>query len=392
MEINLSTFSQVLQENILPFWTQKMVDDKRGGFIGQIDGEDKRHEDADKSIILNTRILWSFSAVYQHLQEDQYKQLAKRAFDYLLQHFIDHEHGGVFWMVDAQGKVKDPKKQVYAQAFMIYALTEYYKITQEDKALELSIALFKLIEKYSFDTQHNGYLEAFDQQWQLLEDLRLSDKDANEKKTMNTHLHVLEAYTNLYRFWKDESLHQSLKNLIELFLDKFIDDKGHFKLFFDEKWESKTDKISYGHDIEGSWLLYEAAEVLDDQPLLEKVKKVSVEMADVFIDEGISPENGVYNDSENGVYEDEFHWWPQAEAMVGLVNAWQLTGNEHYLEVTAGIWEFTQKKMIDWKNGEWYWGINSKGEILKEEDKAGPWKCPYHNSRALLEVIQRLGK
>lgn len=392
MKINLSSFSQVLKENILPFWTQKMVDDKRGGFIGQIDGEDKRHENADKSIILNTRILWSFSAVYLHLQEDQYKQLAKRSFDYLLQHFVDHEYGGVYWMLDAQGKVKDPKKQVYAQSFMIYALTEYYKITQENRALELSIALFKLIEKYSLDTQHNGYLEAFDQQWQLLEDLRLSDKDANEKKTMNTHLHVLEAYTNLYRIWKDESLHQALKNLIELFLDKFIDDKGHFKLFFDEIWESKTDKISYGHDIEGSWLLYEAAEVLDDQPLLEKVKKVSVEMADVFIDEGISPENGVYNDSENGVYEDEFHWWPQAEAMVGLVNAWQLTGNEHYLEVTAGIWEFTQKKMIDWKNGEWYWGINSKGEILKEEDKAGPWKCPYHNSRALLEVIQRLGK
>lgn len=392
MTIDLVDFSKVLKENILPFWTQKMVDDKNGGFIGQIDGAGKRHENADKSIILNTRILWSFSAVYQHLKEDQYKQLAKRSFDYLLQHFVDHEYGGVYWMVDAQGKVKDPKKQIYAQAFMIYALTEYYKITQEDKALELSIALFKLIEKHSLDIQHKGYLEAFDRQWQLLEDLRLSDKDANEKKTMNTHLHVLEAYTNLYRLWKHESLRQALKNLIKLFLEKFIDDHGHFKLFFDETWQSKTDKISYGHDIEGSWLLYEAAEVLGDQALLEEVKTASLKMADVFIKEGISPEHAVYNESDNGIYEEELHWWPQAEAMVGLVNAWQLTGKEHYLEVTARIWEFTKKNLIDWKTGEWHWGINTKGEILASEDKAGPWKCPYHNSRALLEVIQRLHK
>lgn len=390
MKEQVSELAQVLKENILPYWTEKMVDDEQGGFVGQIDGNEQRNAHADKSIILNTRILWTFSAVYLHLKEDRYKQMAKRAFDYLIEKFVDEQDGGVYWMVDAQGRVKDSKKQVYAQAFMIYALSEYYKISKEEKALTLSIELFELLEKHSLDQEYNGYLEAFDQKWQLLDDLRLSDKDANEKKTMNTHLHVLEAYTNLYRLWKDDALKQALKNLIELFLDRFIDEHGHFLLFFDEKWNSKSKKISYGHDIEGSWLLYEAAEVLGDEALLEKVKATSLKMADVFIKEGISPEHGVYNDSEDGVYEEEFHWWPQAEAMVGLVNAWQLTGKSIYLEETAKIWGFTKDNIIDWKNGEWYWGISKEGKVLTHEDKAGPWKCPYHNGRALIEVIQRL--
>src|SRR5699024_3872193 len=147
-----------------------------------------------------------------------------------------------------------------------------------------------------------------------------------------------------YRLWKDPSLHEALKNLIIVFLDKFIDSKSHFKLFFDETWQSKTEKISYGHDSEGSWLLFEAAEVLGDQPLLKKVKTASVQMAKVFVEEGLSPENAVYNESEDGHFEEEFHWWPQAEAMVGLVNAWQLTGDEYYLKTMAKIWAFTKER------------------------------------------------
>lgn len=390
MKEQVSELAQVLKENILPYWMDKMVDNEQGGFIGQIDGNEQRNVQADKSIILNTRILWTFSAVYQQLKDDRYKQMAERAFDYLVKKFVDDQYGGVYWMLDAQGNVKDGKKQVYAQAFMIYALSEYYKISKDEKALTLSLALFELLERYSLDKENNGYLEAFDRQWQLLEDLRLSEKDANEKKTMNTHLHVLEAYTNLYRLWKGDALNKSLKNLIELFLERFIDDNGHFLLFFDEEWNSKSNKVSYGHDIEGSWLLYEAAEVLGDEALLEKVKAASLKMADVFISEGISPEHAVYNESEDGIFEDEFHWWPQAEAMVGLVNAWQLTGKSIYLEETVKIWAFTKDNIIDWENGEWYWGISKNGAVLRNEDKAGPWKCPYHNGRALLEVMHRL--
>lgn len=386
----VAEFIAVLKDNILPFWINKMPDHDGEGFIGRIDGKNWRDCSADRSLILNSRILWTFSAVYQQLPELQYKRLAKRAFDYLLKYFLDKRYGGVYWTVDAEGNVRDPKKQIYAQAFMIYALSEYYKISEDPKALETAVSIFKLIERYSLDVDRNGYLEAFDQQWNLLEDLRLSDKDANEKKTLNTHLHILEAYTNLFRIWPSKELHEALKNLIYLFKDQFIDSQGHFKLFFDEEWKSKSTKISYGHDIEGSWLLYEAAVVLGDESVIKEIKEPVLLMVDAFMKEGLSADFAVYNESEDGIYDPEFHWWPQAEAMVGLVNAWHLTGENHYLECMSRIWKFTNDQLIDWVNGEWFWGVDAEGNILKNEDKAGPWKCPYHNSRALLELINRL--
>lgn len=385
----IEEMSQVLRENIWPFWTEKMPDQQRGGFIGQIDGKNTPMPDADKSVILNTRILWSLSTAFRFTQDIKYKLQAARAYEYLVNYFVDVENGGVYWMVSKEGKAVDSKKQIYAQAFMIYALTAYYEITREEKVLDLAIGIFKLIEAYSLDKENNGYLEAYSHDWQLLDDLRLSDKDANEKKTMNTHLHILEAYTTLYRLWPGQALKNSLKNLIGLFLSKFIDAQGHFKLFFDEHWVSKSAKISYGHDIEGSWLLYEAATALGDAAVLEKVRSVCILMTDTFINEGLDARSAVYNESEDGVYDYEFHWWPQAEALVGLINAWQITGEEQYLEILKGVWEFTKAEIIDWENGEWFWGIDSEGKVMDHEDKAGPWKCPYHNSRALIEVVER---
>lgn len=390
LQKDIAEFTDVLENNILAFWSAEMTDHNGEGFIGRIDGENNKHPDADRSVILNTRILWTFSAAWQHFRDEQYLQLAGRAFDYLLKYFYDKRHGGVYWAVDAHGKVTEPKKQIYAQAFMIYALSEYCRVSHDTRALELAVSIFSLIERYSFDRKQNGYLEAFDQEWNLLEDLRLSDKDANEKKTLNTHLHILEAYTNLFRIWPSSSLYDALKNLIQLFRDRFINDQGHFKLFFDENWNSRSDKISYGHDIEGSWLLYEAAEVLGDRALLAEIRQPVLLMADTFVQEGLRKDGGVFNDSEHGQYDGEIHWWPQAEAMVGLANAWQLTGEPHYLDLLSQVWQFTKEHIIDQENGEWFWGIDAAGQVLKNEDKAGPWKCPYHNSRALLELIKRL--
>lgn len=383
-----------LTQNILPYWMHKMKDDANGGFYGRRDGFDVLEDQADKAIILNTRILWTFSHAIRRAGDVPdllaYRAMADRAYKYINEYFIDKNHGGVFWMVDYKGNPVSTKKQIYAQAFAIYAFSEYYLATGEQAAFMKAIELYTLIEQHSFDTTHNGYLEAFDLQWNLLEDLRLSDKDANEKKTMNTHLHVLEAYTNLYRCWKDAGLKRQLTNLIHLFLDKIID-QNHFQLFFDEQWNVKSKTVSFGHDIEGSWLLQEAAEVLHDETLIAITKKKAVAMVDVTIKEGLDVDGGLMNERHgDGSLDRDKHWWPQAEALVGLVNAWQLTKNNKYLLCAEKIWNFIDSHLIDLEKGEWHWRTDVAGKIVRSEEKAGPWKCPYHNGRAAMELLNRL--
>ncbi|MCK5207832.1 MAG: AGE family epimerase/isomerase, partial [Cyclobacteriaceae bacterium] len=362
-------------------------DEKHGGFIGRIDGNNRIDEKADKGAILNSRILWTFSAAYNYFKDPAYLANADRAFSYLIDHFIDNEHGGVFWMLDYKGNPTETKKQIYTQAFAIYGFSAYYKASRNKHALNAAIELFKLIETYAFDHGENGYFEAFDRQWNLLQDLRLSEKDANEKKTLNTHLHILEAYTTLYQIWKNKKLKKQLKNLIELKLDKFVNENSRFQLFFDENWNPKSDLISFGHDIEGSWLLLEAAKVLGDEQLIAKTKKVAISMVNSVMESGIDNDGGLIYEVYSGVIKDtDKHWWPQAEAIVGFVNAWQISSDSKYLKKAKMVWEFTKDKIIDWKDGEWWFRVNKVGQPYLQEDKAGPWKCPYHNGRACLEI------
>lgn len=390
MDFSSTSFQKVLEENILSFWIEKMVDNENGGFYGRMDGRNEIHPDAPKGIIMNTRILWAFSCAHRHFPKWEYKEMADRAFDFLRTHFLDQDKGGVYWTLDAKGQVRDSKKQVYAQAFMIYALAEYHlAFGREHEALDLAKSIYRLTEKHSFDQANNGYLEAFDRDWYLLEDLRLSDKDANEAKTMNTHLHVLEAYTNLYRIWKDDGLAAQLRNLIRLFLERFIGADGHLHLFFDEEWHLKSSIQSYGHDIEAGWLIYEAAEVLGESELLEKTEKVAIQLTDAAL-EGMDTDGALMNEGgADGIEDTDKHWWPQAEALVGLVNAFQISKDSRYLESARGTWVFIQQKMID-SSGEWHWMVSRQGEVNLIEDKAGSWKGPYHNSRAMIELIQRL--
>lgn len=380
-----------LKENIFPYWINKMVDPEYGGFYGKRDGHDVLETNATKAIILNTRILWTFSNAARIFGDPTYLQIADRAYHYIIHHFIDKAQGGVYWIVDYQGKPFQTKKQVYAQAFAIYAFAEYYLATKNEESLKEAIKLFHLIERYSFDKNENGYFEAFDEQWNLLEDLRLSDKDANEKKTMNTHLHVLEAYTVLYQAWKDEFLENQLRNLIMIFKDKIINKDFQYDLFFDEHWKLQSHKTSYGHDIEGSWLLCEAAYALDDKELTKEIEALAIKTVDKTIQDGLDSDGGLMNETEPGKFLDgDKHWWPQVEAMVGLVNAWQITGDEKYLHTTNRIWSFIKTNLIDHKNGEWFWMVHRNGEVNYKEEKAGPWKCPYHNGRGLTEVFRRL--
>lgn len=375
---------------LLEFWKQKMVDEEQGGFYGRIDDSENIHATAPKGSVLNARILWSFSAAHQLHPDQGYDVLAKRSFHYIQKYFIDPLHGGVYWMLDYQGKPLDEKKQVYAQAFVIYACAEYFKISKDSDALDLAKNLYGLIEKYSMDPVQNGYLEAFDREWVLLEDLRLSDKDANEVKTMNTHLHVMEGYSNLYKVYPEPYVKEQIKNLIQLFLDQFLNEStGQYKLFFDEDWNLKSDEISYGHDIETAWLLHEAALCIEDQELIKVCETIAVKTVQATLP-FFDADGALFNAGIPGHIEDkEKHWWPQAEALVGLMNAYQVSPNEHFSAQIHRTWSFIKSKIIDTHNGEWIWGLDEKGQVLKE-DKAGPWKCPYHNSRAMIEMIGRL--
>ena len=319
--------------------------------------------------------------------------MAARAYNYLANHLIDKEFGGLYWTVDHAGNKLDNKKQVYASAFAIYALSEYYKATHSKAVLKGAIKLYKLLVDKSFDKVKTGYLEAFAENWQTISDLRLSAKDANEKKTMNTHLHVLEGYTNLYRVWPDESLKEQICLLLNNFGNHFIDTAtGHFNLFFDENWNRRSTLISYGHDIEAAWLLLDSADAIGDTVQAERLKRIAVNISGLTA-EGLDKDGGLWYEYEpaQGHLIKEKHWWVQAEAMVGFFNTWQITGIEKYLDISIASWEFVKNNMLDKTNGEWFWGIDEHGKVMSKDDKAGLWKCPYHNSRACIEIIRRIG-
>ncbi len=387
--LNTSGCWQMLEENIFPFWLDKMVDQENGGFYGKINGRGIVENEASKSVILNARILWTFSKAFRVIGRRDYKVMADRAFDYIKKHFHDSCHNGYWWTVDFNGEPEDRKKQIYAQSFVLYGFSEYYKISREESVLQASIELYRLIENRSWDNELGGYIEAFAEDWQVLNDVRLSAKDLNATKTMNTHLHVLEAFTNLHRIWPDKELKESLSRLIRLFENRFISKEGHLILFFDDQWRSLTSRYSYGHDIEFSWLYQEAVLEVGDNVWQRSSTKYSETMASSSI-EGLDIDGGLFHEGENGqVVDFSKEWWPQAEALVGLVNIWQQTGNDYYFNVAEKVWQFIQKKLVD-PEGEWFWGLDRNGKIDYSKEKAGPWKCPYHNSRAMFELLSRL--
>nr|WP_233516782.1 AGE family epimerase/isomerase [Paenibacillus curdlanolyticus] len=384
---------QELENNILAFWMKHALDDN-GGFIGEITQDMIRVTDAEKSLVLNTRMLWTFASAYRLYRKPAYALIADRAFVYLKEHFFDSRNGGLYWMLDAQGNPTSDKKQVYGQAFAIYAWSEYYRATGNREALDEAIALFKLIERHGRDNVHGGYFEALAADWTATDELSLSNKDLNEKKSMNTHLHVLEGYTNLYRVWPSEELRHSLEALIHVTIDHIVDaGTGHFKLFFDESWNNKSDHISYGHDIEGSWLLVEAAEVLGDEALTKSVKAIALTMAEATLREGVDPDGGIPNEADrSGLIDTDKDWWPQAEAVVGFYNAYQMTGDEQYAQAARASWQFIESFLIDRQNGEWYWSVTREGIPTEGHPKVGAWKCPYHNGRACFEMLERLAR
>jgi mannobiose 2-epimerase len=396
--IDAARFRKELTGNILPFWMRHTVDRENGGFYGAVGCNLEVEKEAPRAAVINARILWTFSAAAK-LGDPPYLETAGWACDYLAGKFWDKDYGGVYWMLDWKGNPLSDRKQIYAQAFAIYGLAEYFRATGKPESLDLARQLFWLIEEKSRDAAYGGYIEACSRDWGVLEDQRLSEKDLNCPKSMNTHLHIMEAYTNLLRVWPSPELKARQRELLEVTMDRIVDGPtARFKLFFDNQWNSLNDHVSYGHNIEGSWLLYEAAEVLGEAALLERARKLSVRMADAVYREALDKDGSIFYeaDSKGALLDPNKHWWAQAEAMVGFYNAYQLTGDERFRTEAARAWEYIEEKVVDKIHGEWHAKLKPDGTpFTAAEDRdaclAGPWKCPYHNARVCLEMMHRLG-
>jgi mannobiose 2-epimerase len=381
-----------LRENILAFWMTRVVDRDRGAFFGAVTNDLVVDRQAERGALLTCRILWTFSAAYRRFHDPAYLAMAERAYADLTTTFADRDHGGFIWSVGADGKVLRDRKQVYGQAFAIYALTEYYMTSGVTAALHEAIAVHQLLESNARETSYGGYLEAFSRSWQPIADMRLSAVDMNEPKSQNTLLHVMEAYTNLLRAWPDEGLRTAQARLLETMLDHVLNPQNaHLGLFFANDWALRSERISYGHDIEAAWLFTQAADVLGNASLTARIHPLAVRIADVTLAQGIDADGGVYNEgSPCGLTDTNKEWWPAAEAVVGFLNAYQLGGQTAHLKAALKTWDFIDQRLIDRKHGEWFRGVTRDGKILADQLKVSFWKCPYHNGRTGLEASARL--
>ena len=410
----------VLEQNILRFWLHRMVDEENGGFYGRIDGQGNVHSDAEKGAILNARILWAFSAAYRVLGKPEYLEAATRAKRYLIDHFFDGEYGGVYWSLDSKGMPLDTKKQFYAIGFAIYGLSEYVRATKDAEALDYALDLYDTIEEHAFDHNYNGYIEACTREWGEIADMRLSELDANYPKSQNTHLHIIEPYTNLFRCLKEmrqsslcnyvpsigavlpvditvpqeefDRIGAALRNLVNIFTDRILNpETHHLDLFFENDWTRGAGALeSYGHDIECSWLLHEAALVLDDGDLLRRVEPI-VQMVAKASEKGLNSDGSMLHEAnlDTGYVDTDRHWWVQAETVVGFYNIYQYFGDEDALKKAFDCWNYIKSHLIDYDGGEWWWSCDEEGNVNRKDDKAGFWKCPYHNSRMCLEIMER---
>lgn len=391
-----------LINDILPFWTEHAFDDDgwlRGAVLDDLTVDDSRPRHA----VIAARMLWTFAIAARDLPElrRELEATGAKALELVLGDFWDEQYGGVYWALGADRAVAEDRKQVYAQAFAIYGLSQWHQLTGDERAIDAAWRLFELLEVHARDRASGGYVEALSRRWGPLADTALSPKDLSVPKSMNTNLHVLEAYTTLLRVTGDARVREALHALLAVSLDRIVAFApfAHCELFFDMNWRSHVDTVSYGHDIEASWLLWDAWEALVgagivDNRLAERTRSAALLLADAVREHGLDADGAVmYEGTPAGVVNDQKHWWPQAEGVVGWLNAFQLAGREEDRAAALGAWKFIEARVIDREHGEWFAELNRDGSVRAGEEgdvKIGPWKCPYHNARACLEVLRRV--
>jgi len=385
-------FENELLKNILPFWITVAPDKENGGFYGQIGINNSINNDVPRTAVTFSRIVWTFSHAYLLYHKQEYLDTAIRAFNSLNSAFWDQENGGLFWSIDRYGKPVFDHKHFYAQAFGIYGFSEFFRATQNSQSIERAMQLFNIIEEHAFDSKYGGYIESQSREFRPIADMRLSEKDMNCKKSMNTMLHIIEAYANFLQVWDDQKIKDQLSNLISVFNQHVFDKNSHhLQLFFDEDWKPLSDRVSCGHDIESSWLLYEAAEMSGDQELIEDTKTISLELAKSVLTFGTNKDGSIIQEGTlNTITNPNKEWWPQAEAVVGFFNEYQISGDPRYMDAAQAVWNYIQTHFIDRSYGGWFTRVTKDGAIDLTSPKVGPWECPYHESRMCFEMIQRL--
>ena len=378
-------FKTCLTENILPYWLK--LRDPSGGFYGEVSADGEVLKDAPRGVILNARIIWAFAAAYRALGNREYLDAALWAAGWFLEHFCDHKYGGVYWSVSADGKRLEDKKQLYAQGFAIYGLSELAACGNEE-ALKEAVNLFKVVEARFADTVYGGYREALARDFSPLEDMSLSAHDINADKTMNSHLHILEAYANLYKVWPDPALKAAVERLLDLVCNKVMGEDGHLQLYFRNDWTAMPGAVSYGHDIETSWLMLECAKALGDKEVVSRVKPYALSLG-IAGDEGLLPDGSMrYEKLPDGTYDNSRQWWVQAETVVGNLWLWKYHGVSSAADTARHAWDYVREHLVDTEGGEWWWAVLPDGSIDRANPKAGFWKCPYHNSRMCLEALR----
>ncbi len=393
---DLKSWADELEEellvNIVPFWVRHAFDEKSGGLSGGLT-HDGRRLDEPRSTVLASRVLWTFASVARAYPEaNEARTAADRAFEVLSERHQDRRFGGFFWSVDGRGEPVDDRKHAYPHAFAVYGLAAYHRLCDKPSLVETAKGLYQLLQTHLRDSENGGYVEGCSRNWQALTDYRLSDKEPNVPKTMNTHLHVLEAWTELLRETGDPGLRQTHRSLMQILLDRMLDPaKGHFRQFFENDWTAVPSEVSYGHDIEAAWLLRRAAEVDGDPNLATATREVSVKIAERALRVALTPEGAfLYAGTPEVATNTNIEWWAQAEAIVGFLDAFEASGDERFLEAAHRVWRFVRRHVSDRVGGDW---IKSQTRDLRLNPKSlrvGPWECPYHHARLCLEGVRRL--
>ena len=378
-----------LTEKLIPFW-RGLRDEEYGGYYGWLGYDLKLDKKAVKGCILNSRILWLFSAASRLLQDTSLLADADHAYEFLRKYCLDGKNGGVYWSVTYKGEVAEGLKHTYNQAFAIYALSAYYRVSKKEEALQTARELFTLIEEKCCDGQ--GYLEAFTEDFSPADNEKLSENGVMAERTMNTLLHVMEAYTELYDVTQEEKVAERLKWMLDIFREKvYSPGRRRLEVFFDRDWNSLIDLHSFGHDIEAAWLIDRCCEVLGDEEYTKKMRAITKELESCVYERAYW-KHSLANEAENGVTDTTRVWWVQAEAVTGFLNAWQ-KAPEHgeYRKAAGQIWEYIKKYLVDVRpQSEWFWCVHEDGSPVEGRPVVEPWKCPYHNGRMCIEVIRRL--